>query len=180
MQPEEEQNLDDYIENNMNLFDRTIESSKLFNFIEETTKKIDQFQNEENQEEKFDPLELGEIESSLENLNDSKMTFSSISNLFTLSLFYEDLFHGRESVVQQTVCNSAVNKLDQDVNIYSHFVENLKMIQNSSADIIESENLDDEILSQIGNSISTFINDNAIPMLNHDLSELEYNLGLSS
>ena len=176
-QQSNDQNIDEYIKTNLDKFDRVIQESKMGSFIDAKS-KMDLNEFDQENEEKFDILELDEIETSLKSIDSPKMTFTSISNLVTLSLFYEDLFHERESVVQQTVCNSAVNRLNDDVSIYTKFVENLKQIQNAAADIYTGDQIDDEVLTQIGDSITGYINEQSIPHLNYSISHLESSLGL--
>ena len=103
-------------------------------------------------------FQLDSLEQGLHNLPNPNLTFASVSDLVTLSLYFEDLYHDRESVVSKTLLNSASNTIQNNVEHFSGFVNELQKIHDSGNDKYDGGDIDRDTTSLRADYIVTHIN----------------------
>lgn len=81
-----------------------------------------------------DPLQIEELKGGFDKLYQPTISFKDISDLITMCLYYEDLYHKRESVLSKTLINNAINDLTRRIEKYSIFSEYFTIEKNRITD----------------------------------------------
>jgi hypothetical protein len=123
-----------------------------------------------------DPLQLAAIEKGLSLLFEPTLDFTLVSDLVTASLYYEDIYHRRESVYNKTLTVGAKNQFNKKNDFLE--IKNDLLMEMSDIDISVEEGMTDEEISVArGEKIEEYMRAN-LESLTKQIKDLEKDLSL--
>lgn len=86
-----------------------------------------------------DPLKLAPMKPALDKMYKPTLGFKEVSDLVSLSLYYEDLYHERQEIVSKTLIKSATNEIKPKVDVFREYADQLENIMKKPSTYNEDE-----------------------------------------